>query len=59
MAACGRSDQDRMTKIKEKWACVVGLWSTYRARRGSIVAVESFFSTSDGPNIFAMKSSIN
>ena len=41
----------RRRKSRRKWAHVMESWSTYLARRGNIVAVQAFFSESDGLNI--------
>ena len=51
MATCGHSNEDPTAKIKEKWARVVGSWSTYRAGRGCIMTIQSIFNELDGLDI--------
>ena len=51
MASQRRSDEDRIEKIKEEVGSRRGIVSTYRAQRGSIGDVQSFFSESDGPDL--------
>ena len=46
-----RSDEDQTVRIKDKWARVMGSWSTNRARRGCIMFIQALFSEMDSLDI--------